>query len=295
MKLRSFRRVQSTAGIICALPSIVGFLLFTITPAIASFYFSFTRYTVIEPPEFIGLENYKTLITEDLFRVSFYNTVYLTVFGVTSTILLSLLLALLLNQKLKGVSVYRTIFFVPSITPLVANAVIWTLLLNGKYGLVNYVLSWFGIKGPAWLADPRWAKPALIVMGLWGIGQSIIIYLAGLQGIPTELYEAAEVDGAGMLARFRYITWPLLSPTTFFILITSTIAHFQMFVQPYVMTEGGPADSTMTYVYLIYNKAFGWFRMGEACAMAWMLFILVIILTLLQFHFSRKWVHYELS
>lgn len=293
--MSSFRKVQAIAGIVCAFPSILGFFFFVLGPAIASAYFSFTRYTVIEPPEFIGFENYKALISEDLFRVSFYNTIYLTSLGVLSTIVTSLVLALLLNQKLRGISIYRTIFFVPSITPLVANAVIWTLFLNGKYGLINYVLSWFGIKGPAWLADPRWAKPALIIMGLWGIGQSIVIYLAGLQGIPLELYEAAEVDGAGIIAKFKYITWPLLSPTTFFILITSTIAHFQMFVQPYVMTQGGPADATMTYVYLLYNKAFGWFKMGEACAMAWMLFILVIVLTLLQFYFSKKWVHYEIS
>jgi len=293
--LSSFRKVQTVAGIVCAFPSILGFFLFVLGPAIASAYFSFTRYTVIEPPEFIGFENYRALISEDLFRVSFYNTIYLTGFGVLSTIVTSLALALLLNQKLRGISIYRTIFFVPSITPLVANAVIWTLFLNGKYGLINYVLSWFGVKGPAWLADPRWAKPALIMMGIWGVGQSVVIYLAGLQGIPLELYEAAEVDGAGIIAKFKYITWPLLSPTTFFILITSTIAHFQMFVQPYVMTQGGPADATMTYVYLLYNKAFGWFKMGEACAMAWMLFILVILLTLLQFYFSKKWVHYEIS
>jgi multiple sugar transport system permease protein len=269
--LSSFRKVQTVAGIVCAFPSILGFFLFVLGPAIASAYFSFTRYTVIEPPEFIGIENYRALISEDLFRVSFYNTIYLTSFGVLSTIVTSLALALLLNQKLRGISIYRTIFFVPSITPLVANAVIWTLFLNGKYGLINYVLSWFGVKGPAWLADPRWAKPALIIMGIWGVGQSVVIYLAGLQGIPLELYEAAEVDGAGIIAKFKYVTWPLLSPTTFFILITSTIAHFQMFVQPYVMTQGGPADATMTYVYLLYNKAFGWFKMGEACAMAWML------------------------
>lgn len=293
--MSSFRKVQTVAGIVCAFPSILGFFLFVLGPAIASAYFSFTRYTVIEPPEFIGIENYRALISEDLFRVSFYNTIYLTSFGVLSTIVTSLALALLLNQKLRGISIYRTIFFVPSITPLVANAVIWTLFLNGKYGLINYVLSWFGVKGPAWLADPRWAKPALIIMGIWGVGQSVVIYLAGLQGIPLELYEAAEVDGAGIIAKFKYVTWPLLSPTTFFILITSTIAHFQMFVQPYVMTQGGPADATMTYVYLLYNKAFGWFKMGEACAMAWMLFILVIVLTLLQFYFSKKWVHYEIS
>lgn len=292
--MSSFKKVQTTAGIICALPSILGFFVFVLGPAIASAYFSFTRYTVIEPPEFIGFENYKALISEDLFKVSFYNTIYLTCLGVLSTIITSLVLALLLNQRLRGISIYRTIFFVPSITPLVANAVIWTLFLNGKYGLINYVLSWFGINGPAWLADPRWAKPALTIMGIWGAGQSIVIYLAGLQGIPLEFYEAAEVDGAGIMARFRYITWPLLSPTTFFILITSTINHFQMFVQPYVMTQGGPADATMTYVYLLYNKAFGWFKMGEACAMAWMLFILVITLTMLQFYLSKKWVHYEL-
>ncbi len=292
--MSSFKKVQTTAGIICALPSILGFFIFVLGPAIASAYFSFTRYTVIEQPEFIGLENYRSLIFEDLFKVSFYNTIYLTSLGVLSTIITALALAILLNQKLKGISIYRTVFFVPSITPLVANAVIWTLFLNGKYGLINYVLSWFGINGPAWLADPRWAKPALIMMGIWGVGQSIVIYLAGLQGIPLEFYEAAEVDGAGIIARFRYITWPLLSPTTFFILITSTINHFQMFVQPYVMTQGGPADATMTYVYLLYNKAFGWFKMGEACAMAWMLFILVITLTMLQFYFSKKWVHYEL-
>lgn len=292
--MSSFSRIQATAGIICALPSILGVLFFVIGPAIASFYFSFTDYNVIGSPEFVGLKNYETLLGEDLFKVSFYNTIYLTILGVFSTIVTSLILALLLNQKIRGISIYRTIFFVPSITPLVANAVIWTLFLNGKYGLVNYVLSWFGVKGPAWLADPRWAKPALILMGLWGAGQSTIIYLAGLQGIPLEFYEAAEIDGAGIIARFKYITWPLLSPTTFFILITSTINHFQMFIQPYVMTQGGPADATLTYVYLLYNKAFGWFRMGEACAMAWILFVVVIILTMLQFYFSKRWVHYEL-
>jgi multiple sugar transport system permease protein len=224
-----------------------------------------------------------------------YNTFYYTIFSVPLGIIGSIMVALLMNQKWKSVRLLRTIYYLPSVTAGVASAIIWMWLLNPDFGLINYGLSILGIKGPQWMADEVWAKPAFIIMSLWGVGGNMIIYLAGLQGIPRQLYEAAEIDGAGMMQKFRYVTLPMLTPVIFFNLIMSIVWSFQIFTQVYVMTggQGGPADSTLVMVLYIYQQAFKFHNMGYASAIAWVLFIIILLFTMLQFKISGGWVHYE--
>ncbi|MDA3822190.1 MAG: sugar ABC transporter permease, partial [Bacteroidales bacterium] len=223
------------------------------------------------------------------------NTFYYTVFAVPLGIIGSIIVALLMNQEWKSVRVLRTIYYLPSVTAGVASAIIWMWLLNPDFGLINYGLSAFGIKGPLWMASTVWSKPALIIMSLWAVGGNMIIYLAGLQGIPRQLYEASDIDGANMFHKFRYITIPMLTPVIFFNLIMSIVWSFQIFTQVYVMTggQGGPADSTLVLVLYVYQMAFKYHHMGYASAVAWMLFLVTIIFTLMQFKIAGGWVHYE--
>jgi multiple sugar transport system permease protein len=204
-----------------------------------------------------------------------------------------LAVALLLNAKLKGMAVYRTIFYLPAVVPLVASAIMWIWILQPSSGLINTVLRTFGIEGPLWLQSPVWSKPSIILMGLWGAGSGMVIWLAGLQGIPEVLYEAAEVDGAGWWPKFLHVTLPMLSPYVFYNLVMGIIGTFQIFTKAYIMTQGGPVDSTLFYVYYLFNNAFRYFRMGYASAMAWILFIIILIFTLIQTKLSRTWVYYE--
>jgi len=283
-------------GYVFLSPWILGMIFFVGGPIIASLILSFCEWDLIQPPKFIGLDNFiKMFTTDKRFWTSLYNTFYYTVLSVPLGIIGSILVALLMNQKWKTVRLLRTIYYLPSVTAGVASAIIWMWLLNPDFGLVNYALSLFGIKGPLWLADEVWSKPALIIMGLWGVGGNMIIYLAGLQGIPQQLYEAAEIDGAGLWGKFRHITIPMLTPVIFFNLIMSIVWSFQIFTQVYVMTggQGGPSDSTLVLVLYIYQHAFKFHNMGYASALAWVLFIIILIFTLIQFKFAGGWVHYE--
>jgi multiple sugar transport system permease protein len=281
-------------GLAFASPWIVGFLVFTAYAIAASLYFSFCRYDILSPPQWIGLKNYSRLLLDDeVFRKSLWSTMYMVVFGLPVGLVASLAVALLLNAKVKGIAIYRTIFYVPSLVPAVALATLWMWLFNTDIGLINVLLRKVGIAGPGWLTDPLWSKPALILMGLWGAGGSAIIYLAGLQGIPDHLYEAADLDGAGVLSKFRHVTLPMLSPVIFFNLIMGLIGSFQYFTQVYIMTGGGPQDSTLFYALYLFNRAFMDLKMGYASAMAWILFVITLVCTLIVFKTSAKWVYYE--
>jgi len=321
------------------LPNIVGFLAFTLLPVFAALALSFFDWDVIQPffppgqpgaggkvqavlhdrtgdhARFVGLDNYGEFLgwerdertgrlqpRDEYFWKYMYNTVYLLA-GIPIGMVLSLLLALLMNQKLKGIVVYRAIYFLPCICVPAAVALLWMWLLDQDYGLLNSLIvraaGLLGLKvehAPAWLASPEWAKPALILVGLWvGIGgYNCILYLAGLQGIPAELYEAAEIDGAGWWQKLRHITWPMLSPTTFFIFVMSIIGGFQGgFTFIHMMTQGGPAGSTTTIIYYIYQHAFQWFKMGRACALSMILFVIIFAITLINWRYGRRAVHYQ--
>ncbi len=279
---------------LCILPWLVGFSGLTLGPMLVSFYYSLCEYNVLQPPAWVGLANYVSIFTDDpLFWTALYNTAYYTLFSVPLGVAGSLALALLLNQGVRGVRMFRTIFYMPSIIPAVASSILWIWLFNPQYGLVNRALSVVGIKGPLWLADPVWSKPALILMAQWGVGGGMVIFLAGLQSVPRHLYDAAVVDGAGAWQQFRHVTLPMLSPTVFFSTVMGIIGSFQVFTQSYVMTQGGPLNSTLFYVLYLYREAFEFFHMGYASALAWILFVILVGFTALQLRLSRRWVYYE--
>ena len=276
------------------LPWAVGFLAFVVGPVIASLVLSFTKYEVVTPPTFVGVSNFVDMFTKDpRFTLSLGNTAYYVVFFVPLHMVVALSLALLLNQKIAGMPLYRTLYYVPSIVPLVAGSILWVWILQPQWGLVNSLLGLVGIKGPMWLASLTWSKPSMILMALWGSGSSMIICLAGLQGVPQHLHEAAAIDGASTLQRFRHITLPMLSPTLFFMLVLAVINSFQVFTTAYIMTNGGPAESTLFYMLYLYRRAFVFLDMGYASGMAWILFIAVLLLTILQFGLANRWVYYE--
>jgi len=280
-------------GLLFTSPWLVGLVVFTIYPIFASTYYSFTDYSVLRSPRWIGLENYVNLFRNDpLFWTSLYNTLYYAAFSLPLGLLGSIALALLLNRKVSGMSIYRTVFYLPNVVPTVAVSVLWIWLLNPNYGLFNSILSGLGLPGVPWLTSPDWSKPSLIIMSLWGIGGSMVIYLAGLQDIPEHLYEAADLDGASGWQKTRHVTLPMLTPTIFFNLVMSLISVFSYFTQAFVMTNGGPLDSTLFYMLYLYRNAFIYFKMGYASAMAWVLFIIVVGLTLLVFRSSGRWVYY---
>jgi multiple sugar transport system permease protein len=275
-------------------PWLVGLLLFVVGPMLASLVISFTRWDLLSPAKFIGLKNYEKMFTRDpLFWQSLKVTVIYTAVYVPVELAGGLVLALLMNQKLRGVGVFRTVYYLPSVLPGVAFVVLWMWILHPDVGLVNTVLSYVGIEGPRWLADPRWALPALLMMSLWGLGRSMVIYLASLQGIPQHLYEAAAIDGAGRWHSFWRITLPLLTPTVFFNLVLSVISTFQTFTSAFVATDGGPLDSTLFYVLYLFRQAFQFFNMGYASALAWVLFLIILLLTLVIVRSSDRWVYYE--
>lgn len=284
-------------GLLFASPYIVGFLAFMLYPLVASIYLSFCRYSVVRPPDFIALGNFRELFLEDQrFWVSLYNTLYYTLFAVPLGLFVSIGLALLLHQKIRGLAVFRTIFFLPTIVPVVASAVLWLWVLNPESGLINSALRQFlGIDGPGWMADADWSKPSLILMSLWAVGGAVVIFLAGLADVPQSLYEVADIDGAGLWSKFRHVTLPMLTPTILFNLVMGLIGSFQYFTQAYVMTQGRgtPADSTLFYSLYLYRNAFVYLRMGYASAMAWMLFIVILIATVGVFISSRRWVYYH--
>jgi len=284
---------RDLTGWLFASPIVIGLLVFTVYPFLASLYLSFCDFDIFTPPRWIGLTNYVTLFTQDpLFWKALYNVLYYTAFAVPLSIGFGVILALLLDADIRGLSVYRTIFFLPSIVPVVASSVLWLWLLNPKIGLVNMLLSTVGVDGPGWLNDPAWSKPSLVIMAVWGIGHFMIIYLAGLKDIPLSLYEAAMVDGASTWQRVRHITLPMLTPVIFFHLVMGLIASFQYFTQAFVMTAGGPLDSTLFYALHLFYQAFQYLKMGYASAMAWVLFIIVVTITALVFKSQGRWVNY---
>jgi len=290
------RRREAIQGYLYIMPWFIGFLFLIVGPVIISLYLSLTTYTIISPPVFVGFENYVKAFTNDkLFTKSMYNTLYYVVFSVPFSITISLLLALLLDQGLRFTKVFRTLFFLPSITPIVASVLLWRWIFQPDVGVVNYMLSLVGIQGPAWLGSTQWVKPTLIIMGLWSSvgGSQMIIFLAGLQAIPSDLYEVAAIDGAGPLQRFRSVTLPMLTPSIFFNMILGIIAAFRIFTAAYIATEGGPAYSSLFFVLYLFFNAFKFMNMGYASAMAWVLFLIVLALTAFQFRMSRRWVYYE--
>ena len=276
------------------LPWLVGLVLFTGGPVIASFLFSFTNWTGLRSMEFVGLSNFQQLIFEDeLFRDATINTFIYSTGAVFFGTIGALFVAILLNQNLPGTTFLRTIYYMPSIASGVSISILWLWLLHPDVGLINYFLSLIGIDGPPWLASQTWALPALILKSTWGIGANMIIILAGLQGIPVSLYEAARIDGANWWSEFRNVTVPMLSPVLFFVVVISTINSFQILTDVLVMTQGGPGTATFVYVYYIYQAAFQYLKMGYASALAWILFAIILVLTLLQLWGSKRWVYYE--
>lgn len=278
-----------------ASPALLGLLIFTAGPMAASLYYSLTDYQLTalsSAPEFVGLANYRRLLADELVWHALGVTASYAVAGVPVRMLLQLLIALLLNRGLRGVRVFRTLLYLPSAMAGVALAMIWVLLLNPQYGLVNAGLGALGLEGPPWLFSSRWVIPGFLLISLWQMGAGILINLAGLQGIPQELYDAAEVDGAGAASRFWRITLPLMTPILFFNLISGIIANLQIFTQAYVMTNGGPGDASLFYVLYLYRNAFEYFDLGYASALAWFLFAIILGLTSIVFLSSSRWVHY---
>jgi multiple sugar transport system permease protein len=288
------RQREAILFYLCISPWLIGFFLFYLGPILASFYYSLTEWDLLTSPQFIGLDNYVRLFTRDpLALKSFKVTLVYTLVYVPLDLVFGLLLALLLNQKLRGIGIFRTVYYLPSVLSGVAYVVMWMWMFNPQHGLINTLLSYVGIQGPRWLLDPKWALSALIIMSLWGVGRTMIIFLAGLQDIPAVLYEAAEIDGASRWKMFWNVTLPLLTPSLLFNLIFGIILTFQTFTNAFVATNGGPLDSTLFYVLYLYRKAFEHLQMGYASAMAWVLFLIVLGCTLVIFLTSGKWVFYR--
>lgn len=293
--LGPFRRFwrDNGPGLLFISPWLIGFLVFMLWPFLRSVYLSFTTYDVVTPPKWIGLANYQTLFHDDpAFWQSLWVTIRYAVCAVPLGIVAGVALALLLNVDIKGQAIFRTIFYLPSIVPTVASAVVFMWILNPSIGLVNGVLAAVHIKGPGWLTDTKWAPWSLVFMSIWGVGGSMVIYLAGLKDIPTHLYEAARIDGADGVKALRHVTLPLLTPVIFFNLVMGVIGSFNYFTEAFVMTKGGPEGSTTFYALYLFQRAWDYLDMGYASAMAWVLFLIVVVITGLLFRSQRKWVHF---
>jgi ABC-type sugar transport system permease subunit len=275
-------------------PNFVLFGIFTFWPFVYSFVLSLTKWNMLAPAKFTGLQNYERMWNDDVFWQVLKNTIFLAGGVVVVKLALALGLALLLNQRLAGRTIYRAIIFSPTFTTSVAVAMVWTWIFDPFYGILRVPLQWLGLSSPAWLSDVNWTIPALIIVSIWsGIGYDMVIFLAGLQSVPRVFYEAAKVDGASNWQVFRKITFPLLSPTTFFLTITSVINLFKTFDIVSVMTGGGPLNSSNVYIHYVYQNAFKWFKMGYASALAVVFFVIIMLITLIQFRISRRWVHYS--
>lgn len=286
-------RREALTFYVLILPWLIGFLAFLAYPMLRSLYLSFTSYNLLSPPEWVGFRNYERIFADADFWQSLKVTFLYALGSVPGGSIIALALAMVLSQKLRGINIWRTIFFLPSILSSVAVAVLWLFIFRPEGGLLNMVLGWFGIQGPDWLFSEQWALPALIIMSWWTVGGQMVIYLAGLKGIPEVLYEAAEIDGANDSVKFRRITLPMLSPTIFFNLVLGIIGAFQVFDVGWVMTRGGPNDATLFYMLNLYTRAFKMTQMGYASALAWILFIVIMFITLLVIRSSAAWVYYE--
>jgi len=279
-------------GVLFTLPWTIGLIVFTMFPAAMSLGLSLSDYSLLNEPVFVGLTNYKDMAVDNVFQTALWNTGVYAAMALPFGMVLAIALALLLNQRILARPVFRTIFFLPSLVPLVALAILWNWILQGNTGALNHLLGLVGIKGPNWLGDPAWSKPALMVTGLWGVGNAVVIYLAGLQDVPRDFYEAARVDGANWWQQTWHITLPMISPVIYFNLLMGCIGVLQIFAVPYVMTSGGPMRSTLFYTMYLYQQAFRFLNMGYACAMAWVLFVMVALLTYTAHRVSRRHVYY---
>jgi multiple sugar transport system permease protein len=297
-----FRRREALWGGLFVLPAVIGLLFFQLGPVLASLYLSFTSYDIVSAPKWIGLTNYERLAGGDrLYLKSLGVTAYYSVLSIPMSLLVAYTVALLMNQKVRGISVYRTLWYLPSLVPATVNGVLWLWLLNRDFGPVNYFLRLFGLPAPAWLSDPAWTVPSLVLVHVWGVGNSVLIFLAGLQGVPQHLYEAAEVDGATWWHKLRHVTLPMTSSIIFFNLVIGVIQSFQVFGLVYTLftpsateaTTAGPEDAALVYVLYLYRNAFLYFRNGYASAMAWVLLLIIAALTLVVFRSQGRWVYYE--
>ncbi len=286
-------RREALSFYVLILPWVIGFLVFLAYPMLRSLYLSFTSYNLLSPPEWVGLRNFQRILADEDFWQSLKVTLFYALGSVPGGTIIALALAMVLAQKLRGVNFWRTIFFLPSILSSIAVAVLWLFIFRPQDGLLNMALGLFGIEGPDWLLSEQWALPALILMSWWSVGGQIVIYLAGLKGIPEVLYEAAEIDGATGWAKFRYVTVPMLSPTIFFNVVLAIIGALQVFDVGWVMTRGGPNKATLFYMLNLYERAFQLGQMGYASALAWILFVVIMIITLLVVRSSAAWVYYE--
>lgn len=290
----TYRSGESLLGWLMASPWIIGFAIFTAGPMIASLYLAGTSWDLLSPPEWVGIANFRKMVWEDELPLHALRiTVLYSLMALPLHLLFGVSLAMLLNANIRGLAILRTIYYLPAILAGVAVALLWRWIFSPEFGLLNLALSWVGIQGPAWLADRTWVLPSFVVMSLWSVGGSMVIYLAGLQGIPTDLYEAAEIDGANWLQRIRKVTLPMLSPVIFFQLVMGIIQAMQIFTQAFIMTDGGPANASLFYMLYLYRQAFQFFNMGYASALAWILFLCILLLTLLIFRTASTWVYYE--
>jgi multiple sugar transport system permease protein len=295
--------LRNTAyGLLFAAPWLIGFCLFYAYPILASLLYSFHDYNGLQVANFVGFENYMWALRGDdpQFPAAVFNTIYYTFIAVPAAVAFALTIALMLNLKIHGQFVYRTIYFIPVLVPEVALSIVWLQMFNPQYGLVNSAIEGLGAMlgqswtGPGWLTSQEWSKPTMVIMNMWLVGQAVVIYLAGLQDVPQDMYDAASVDGANAWHKIRYVTLPMITPVIFFNLVISMIAATQFFTQPYVLTGGlgTPANSLMFYVMMLYRQAFVFFRLGLASALAWMLFLAILVVTFIIFKTSNRWVYY---
>jgi multiple sugar transport system permease protein len=295
MRLSGQGRLERRWGIILAMPAILGFVIFTIGPMLASVFFSLTDWTIGSSPSFIGIDNYRTLAGDELFWKSLSVTTYYTLATVPIGLIVGFAIALLLNQEVRGLAIWRTIYYVPTLVPAIANALLWIWIFNPDFGLLNSLLRQAGAPTSQWIYSETMAVPSLVLMSTWGFGNAMVIFLAGLQGVPRHLYEAVSIDGGGAWQRFRHVTLPMMTPTIFYNLVTGVIGTFQVFNQAYVMTDGGPNNATLFYIFYLYRTAFTESQMGYASALAWVLFMVIMVVTFLLFRNARRWVYYEMA
>lgn len=279
-------------GLLFISPWLIGMLIFTLYPFVMTLYYSFTKFSIVGSPEWIGIDNFVNLAGDELFWKSLYNTAYYTIFQVPLATVAAIALAMLLNMKVRGLAFYRTAFYIPSVVPLVATSILWLWLFNPSFGVVNVGLGALHLPQPGWMFEEGMAKPTFILMGIWAVGAPMVIYLAALQGVPKELYEVADIEGANWWQRIWHVTLPQISPAILFNVVLAVVASLQYFTQAYIMTQGGPNNATLFYSLYLYRQAFTYLNFGLASAMAWLLFIVVLAITVLLFRTSSRWVYY---
>lgn len=293
-KLGKRQKQDNIAGVLFTMPCILGFILFAAIPMITSLVMSFTDYSIVKESHFVGLYNYQRLFSgeDPYFYKSLLVTIIYVALSVPSAIIFSFVIALLLNQDVKCKGLFRTLFYLPSIVPIVAMAAIWMWIFNPDFGLANSLLKGVGLPTSKWLSSESSVIPTLVFINLWTTGSTMVIFLAGMQDVPKQLMEAVQIDGGGFFAKLRHVIIPMMTPTIFYNVVMGFINGFQVFTQSYVMTSGGPNNSSLFYVYYLYREAFEFMRMGSASAIAWILFVIIMILTAILFKFQNKWVYY---